>query len=163
MIHDGVSSLLRSSCFFLSVFGLAMAILCYIHFLTCTNPPNPESQIQNSKNRKSKIQTPNCLIGEGKGMQRHAKAPFFIKCPNQHIYIQGFEVPQKCFQTMCCLQNASKCHPNAWPAWLTLFMKCLNSTSQCTSIYFYKMNCQHLLPIKTGHLELFFSIQAYPL
>ena len=113
MIHDGVSSLLRSSCFFLSVFGLAMAILCYIHFFTCTNPPNPESQIQNSKNRKSKIQTPNCLIGEGKGMQRHAKAPFFIKCPNQHIYIQGFEVPQKCFQTMCCLQNASKCHPNA--------------------------------------------------
>ena len=75
--------------------------------------------------------------------------------PSQQIYIQGFEVPQKCFQTACFF---SKCYQNAWPAWLTLFMKCLNKTSQCTSSHFYKMNHQHLLPIKTGHLEsLFFN------
>ena len=54
----------------------------------------------------------------------------------------------------------TKCHPNAWPAWL--FMKCLNNTSQCTSIYFYKMHHQHLLPIKTGHLELVFFNSGLP-
>ena len=32
----------------------------------------------------------------------------------------------------------------------------------CTSIYFYKMNHQHLLPIKTGHLELFFFNSGLP-
>ena len=62
-------------------------------------------------------------------------------------------IPQKCFQTTCCLQNA-------WPARLTLFSKYLNNTSQCTSSHFYKMNRQHLLPIKTGHLELCFSIRS---
>ena len=73
--------------------------------------------------------------------------------PRQQIYIQGFEVPQECFQTACFF---TKCYQNAWPAWLTLFMKCLNKTSQCTSSHFYKMNHQHLLPIKIGHLELLF-------
>ena len=32
----------------------------------------------------------------------------------------------------------------------------------CTSIYFYKMNHQHLLPIKTGHLEVFFFNSGLP-
>ena len=55
-----------------------------------------------------------------------------------------------------------KCYQNAWPAWLALFMKCLNKTSQCTSSHFHKMYHQHLLPIKTGHFELFFSIRSLP-
>ena len=88
--------------------GEHMFFICYIHFLTCTNGPqiqNPKFKTLKTENPNSKLQNPNSKLSDRRG-QRHAKATFLIKCPSQQIYIQGLEVPQKCFQTMCCLQNA---------------------------------------------------------
>ena len=142
--------------------------------------PPPESQIQNSKKRKSQIQTSNNLqtpkskLSERRG-QRHAKAPFFIKCPNQQIYIQGFEVPQTCFQTTCCLQNAIPMPDqhdshSLWNAWTALpsvqasiFIKWTTSISfqsrLDTWIFFFNSG----LPfIKWGLAEAFYSDKGSP-